>query len=370
MPFLGRGGVADVLGHGVDLAAGEVSAADDWDRLVSNAGGGLSQTWDWGELKRESDWSPIRLAVGDRNGPAGCAQILVRRLGRLGAIGYLDGGPLVSSDEEIARALLREIERTCRRHGVRALVVDPPEGSPLDESVLTAAGYHPSHVKTALGATLRVDLRQSEDQLMSSMKSKTRYNVRKGLRSGVEIRSGTADDLQTLHPLLVSTAERQGFVAPGEAYLEEMWGRLADSGRMVTFFADVDGETVAAILVTAFGDIAFYKRGAWNGRHGPAHPNEVLHWEAMRWAKRTGFTWYDFDGIERDVAESLIAGEDPGDLTSVTRFKLGFGGDVVLQPRSMILIPNPVARVGYRLAAPRLLRIPAVKRVIRRLRSR
>lgn len=371
MPLLGRGGTADVLGHGGDLAAGEVSAADEWDRLVSSVGGGLSQTWDWGELKRESDWSPIRLAVGDRRGTAGCAQILVRQLGRLGAIGYLDGGPLVSSDAEIvSRALLSEIERTCRRHGVRALVVDPPEASPLDESVLTGAGYLPSDVKTALGATLRVDLRQSEDQLMSSMKSKTRYNIRKGLRSGVEIRPGTADDLEALHSLLVSTAERQGFVAPGEAYLQEMWGRLADSRRMATFFADVDGETVAGILVTAFGDVAFYKRGAWNGRHGPAHPNEVLHWEAMRWARRAGFTWYDFDGIERDVAESLVAGEDPGELTSVTRFKLGFGGDVVLHPPSMILIPNPIARVGYRLAPPSLLRIPAVKRMIRRLRSR
>jgi lipid II:glycine glycyltransferase (peptidoglycan interpeptide bridge formation enzyme) len=371
MPLLGSGGTADVLGPDDDVAVGEVSTPQAWDRLVVDAGGGLSQTWDWGELKRQSDWSPIRLTVEDRRGNAGCAQILLRRLGRLGTIGYLDGGPLVPpAADAVASALLSEIERACRRHRVRALIVDPPEASPLDESRLIADGYLPSHVKTALGATLRVDLRQSDDQIMSDMKSKTRYNIRKGLRSGVKVRSGSEDDLGTLHRLLVSTAERQGFVAPTQAYLGEMWGRLADSGRMATFFAEVDGETVAGILVTAYGEVAFYKRGAWNGRQGGAHPNEVLHWEAMRWAKQKGFTWYDFDGIERDVAESLSSGEDPGELTSVTRFKLGFGGVVVLHPRSMILIPNPVARVSYRLAVPRLLRVTAVKRLIKRLRSR
>lgn len=366
-----RRGSPDLVDHAGNLTAGEVELSEEWDRLVADAGAGLAQTWDWGELKRESAWTPIRVGVRDRSGLVGGAQMLVRRVGMLGAIGYLDGGPLTVADPSaVGGMLVSLIEATCRGHRVRALIVDPPEDATIDASALEEAGYITSHVKTSLGATVRVHLRQSEEDLMSAMKSKTRYNIRKGLRSGVEVRKGTASDLPIFHRLLVSTAERQGFVAPGESYLAGMWSRLAPSGRLAMFCADVEGETVAGILITTFGDTAVYKRGAWDGRHGAAHPNEVLHWEAMKWARASGVTWYDFDGIEREVAESLVAGEDRDDIDSVTRFKLGFGGAVVLLPRSLTLVPNRVLRFGYRFALPHLVRVRPVKRLIRILRSR
>lgn len=365
---LRRATTDDVDGYRTDT---EVGSAAEWDRLVTDAGGGLAQTWDWGELKRQSNWSPIRIGVRERGRLIGGAQILVRRVNGFGSIGYIDGGPLaIIEGSSIREVLLDLIAATCRAHRARALIVDPPEDTIFDRSTFEAAGYLASQVKTSLGATVRVDLRRPEEELLAAMKSKTRYNVRKGQRSGVEVRVGTAADIPRLHTLLSSTAERQGFVAPSVEYLTEMWQRLAPLGRVSTFLADVEGETVAGILVTALGDTATYKRGAWDGRHGNAHPNEVLHWEAMRWARDSGFAWYDFDGIEREVAETLMAGDDPGELETVTRFKLGFGGDAVLLPRSVTMVPSRLLRIGYRYALPRLLRIRRFKILLRNLRSR
>lgn len=366
----GGGAINDVVGSSSRPVASEAGSAEDWDEFVVASGGPLAQTWAWGEIKRESGWSPVRVAVSDSGRIVGGAQILVRQVSALGSIGYLDGGPLaLDATSTVVAATLDAIESACRAHHVRALSVDPPEDESVDRAFLESAGYFLSQIKTSLGATVRVPL-GDEDDMLSAMKSKTRYNIRKGLRSGVAIRRGDASDLGIFHRLLESTAERNGFIAPSSSYLEAMWSQLAPLGRLAMFLADVEGETVGATLVTAFGDTVVYKRGAWDGRHGRAHPNEVLHWEAMRWARDSGFEWYDFDGIEREVAEALVAGEDPEALESVTRFKLGFGGQVVLLPTSLTLVPNAVLRAGYRVGLPWLLRFRSFRRLIRTLRSR
>lgn len=365
----GRRLTTDVVGRAPEASV--IHDPDRWDAFVAAAGGGLAQTWGWGEAKTEAGWSPVRVGVSAAGETVGGAQILMRGVGRFGRIGYLDGGPLlVAGRAEVAPRLLEAIEAQCRHHRIRALTVDPPAGSPIDDAALAAAGYVPSRVKTSLGATVRVDLTRPEAEILAGMKSKTRYNIRKGQRAGIEVRRGGAADLAIFRGLLQRTADRQGFVAPDEAYLTALWDRLAPAGRLVMFLAEVDGEAVAAILVAADGDAAVYKRGAWDGRHGSAHPNEVLHWEAISWARDSGFSWYDFDGIEREVAEALLAGEETEGIQSVTRFKLGFGGIVVLLPRSSTLVPNRMLRLGYRLVLPRLLRLRAFRRVIRSLRSR
>lgn len=356
---------------GSELTEAGVISPEEWDGFVADTGGGLAQTWDWGELKRQASWEPSRVGLRDHGRLVGGAQILVRRIGGLGSIGYLDGGPLAATNHpSLGDGLMDLIEATCHSTQIRALIVDPLEDGAIDRSTFDAAGYVTSQVKTSLGATVRVDLEQPEQELMAAMKSKTRYNVRKGLRSGVDVRAGESSDVATFHELMVSTAERQGFVPMSEDYLTELWERFAPSDRVSIFLASVEGETVAGILITVSGDTAIYKRGAWNGRHGNSHPNEVLHWEAMKWARQRGLHWYDFDGIERNVAETLVTGKDVGDLESVTRFKLGFGGDAVLLPLSLTLVPNRLLRAGYRHVLPPLLRIRRVKNLVKELRSR
>jgi lipid II:glycine glycyltransferase (peptidoglycan interpeptide bridge formation enzyme) len=91
--------------------------------------------------------------------------------------------------------------------------------------------------------------------------------------------------------------------------------------------------------VIAFGDTVSYKRGAWSGDQGQRHPNELLHWTAMRWAKQQGYRYYDFEGIDTAWPS--------GGTRSVSSFKLGFGGDVVQSPGPYELVTNPMLRRAY-----------------------
>jgi lipid II:glycine glycyltransferase (peptidoglycan interpeptide bridge formation enzyme) len=133
--------------------------------------------------------------------------------------------------------------------------------------------------------------------------------------------------------------------------------------------AEVDGAPVSAMLGIVFGDRMIFKRAGWSGTHRDARPNEVLHWEAMRWARAAGLRHYDFDGIEPDVARAIATGVEGPEATNVTRFKLGFGGEVVLLPDSLSYLPNRALHLGYTQLFPRVKRLRVVKQALKRLRA-
>jgi lipid II:glycine glycyltransferase (peptidoglycan interpeptide bridge formation enzyme) len=114
-----------------------------------------------------------------------------------------------------------------------------------------------------------------------------------------------------------------------------------------------------------------YTRGAWSGQHGSRRPNEALHWAAIQWAKRQGFRYYDFDGIQARTAKRIVKGEPLPDsmLQSVTRFKLGFGGRVVLLPGSYSYICHPLLRWGCQRTFPLIAKSRVLARTLKWVRA-
>jgi lipid II:glycine glycyltransferase (peptidoglycan interpeptide bridge formation enzyme) len=217
-----------------------------------------------------------------------------------------------------------------------------------------------------VAATTVVDLDSEPDALLAKMRSKTRYNVRLAQRKGIVIREGSRADMGTFHRLLTLTGERQSFTPNGLSYFDAMWDILAPGDHIKLFLAELDGEAVSAILITAFGDTAVYKRGGWSGQHGSSHPNELLHWEAMLWAKTTGYRRYDFDGIDPVAVQAIESGEPvPADISdAVVRFKLGFGGRVLMLPNYYVYIRNPLLRWCFIKAFPKLVKIHKVEKLL------
>lgn len=362
-------GVAGAFGLDVRTAVPGSESDADWDGFVLGAGGRLAQTTPWSRVKAASGWSAERVEVWRDGTIVAGAQLVHRRLPAVGRVAYLDGGP-VMEEAAVAETVVEAIQHLCRRLHVRSLVVDPPLGAVGAIGVMVTRGFAPSQVKTALAATVTVDLTRPEEQILARMRSSTRQNIRKGERAGTVVRMGGRQDLAVVRELLGATARRQGFVAADEDYLAMLFDELDPLGQCALFIAEADGTPVAAIVLVTFGGRVVYKRGGWTGTHGEWRPNESLHWAAMRWAKEQGFGEYDFDGIEPDVAKAVAAGVAGPEPTHVTRFKLGFGGDVVLLPESLAYVPNRIVRFGFAKVFPKFRSWRVVKRAIKRLRSR
>lgn len=338
-----------------------------WDEFVTaHPAGSQAQSSGWGDYQATRGWIVVRHVARRDDDIAGVVQALERRVPGVGVIRYVDRGPL-GIDAAAVEELASKVARPPGSRRARVVIADPPDEA--GSAALGTIGYLPANVKLTLAATTRIDLSGTDDEILAAMKSKTRYNVRKGVRAGVTVREGGVDDIAAFHAMLEDTGRRQRFAATSRSQLEQLLAILGPRGEAVLLLAEHEGDMLAGILLTAFGDRATYKRGAWSGRDAALHPNEVLHWEAMRWARRHRLRWYDFDGVDPAVAAEIERG---GALSakaeqSVTRFKLGFGGGVVPLPPTLVLIPNPVGRLVHDRILPRARRYRPVKRALRRL---
>ena len=254
---------------------------------------------------------------------------------------------------------MQELASLARRERALFVKIDPdvyysddvPDFSPrpsqaaATSAMLESLGWRTSAEQIQFSNTLLLDLERQEDELLSAMKQKTRYNVRLSARRGVSVRSIGAGDspperdaaLSLFYQLYAETGRRDGFVIRPPEYYRDAWGSFLERGLAHLFLAEFEGEAIAGLNLFFFGSTAWYMYGASSNRERRRMPNYLLQWEAIRWAREQGCTLYDLWGAPDDLDET-----DP--MWGVVRFKLGLGGQLA---RGLGAWDYPVSRAGY-----------------------
>ncbi len=190
--------------------------------------------------------------------------------------------------------------------------------------------------------TLVVDLTDSDEKLFAAMHDKTRYNIRLATKKEVRvvIEPATGKPMEQFIGMLSDTARRNGFRMHDAEYYRKM-GTCLHSEHLTHAKFSVqlamaydDDKPVAGALLGFFGDTVTYLHGASDHDARQLMAPFMLHWEVMRFARKEGYRYYDFWGID--------AQKWPG----VTRFKMGFGGHVVEYPGAFDL---PLKNMWYKL---------------------
>jgi peptidoglycan pentaglycine glycine transferase (the first glycine) len=327
-----------------------------WDRaLLALPNPHVLQSWAWGAFKSRQGWQAMPFLFQSEGQTAAVAMVLRRRLPLLPAsVLYVPRGPALDwHDAALAAQVLGELERLARRQGAILLKIDPdvyyPDAAPAFSSrpacaphlsdLLRARGWQPSAQPIQFANTVLLDLEHSEEDLLASMKSKSRYNTRLARRRGVTVRLGTGADLPLFFDLYAETAGRDGFPIRPRAYYLDAWASFLELGRARLLLAEVEGEAVAGLILLLFGPTAWYMYGASSTRHRERMPNNLLQWEAIRQAQEAGCSLYDLWGAPDRLDES-----DP--MWGVYRFKLGLGGELA---RGLGAWDFPARRTAYRL---------------------
>lgn len=334
-------------------------SASDWDRIISQLKiPHILQTWEWGMVKSQYGWSSEQLIWYDHNHIAAAALVLKRSveiplLRGLTNILYIPKGPVLDwNDIDLSRQVLMDMNDYAKNNGAIFIKIDPdvslgtgmPNGTEHQthlegqafRSFLEANGWMFSKEQVQFRNTVLIDLTRSEEELLSNMKQKTRYNIRLASRKGVKIRIGTMDDLEILYQMYAETSLRDGFTIRNQEYYKSVWGTFiqTSSERNIDskqpdyipiaepLIAEVDQEPIAAVIVFRFGGIAWYLYGMSRAVYREKMPNYLLQWEAIRKAKAAGCHTYDLWGAPDHFDEN-----DP--LWGVYRFKEGLGGKVV-----------------------------------------
>jgi peptidoglycan pentaglycine glycine transferase (the first glycine) len=319
---------------------------DEWDSIVrSFPEYSVTHSYGWGELKGAFGWRPYRVAVFDGIETVGAAQVLARRIPVLGgSLLYAPRGLLCDyADGQAAGALVDATGEFAQKVGAVMLKAEPmvPEGG--DVSVLEGLGFRRTHKGVQPKTTLALDLTQTEDELLSGMHRRTRYNARLALRKGVEITDGNgAEHLGAFYKMLEETSERKHFLVHNKGYYDRILELFGPTGRI--FLARYEGMIISGAFVLRYGKYAYYSYGASRREHSETKSTQAVQWAAVRWAKASGCEVYDFWGVPEDPAP-----DHP--LYGVYKFKTGFGGDIVKYVGAYDL---PLKPFRYRLTAAAL----------------
>ena len=360
-----------------------------WNSLISKLlNPHFLQTFEWGQVKAKYGWTP-RYVVWTDNGQffvmkdtdhwsldtnhcVAAALILKRQILRNGfaarvSILYSPKGPLLDwSNQSLRDRVLNDLQAFAKKEGAIFLKMDPDvvlgTGVPQGEddfiendgqvliSELKKRGWGYSSDQIQFKNTVLIDLNPSEEELLSSMKQKTRYNIRLAEKKGVALRVGDQEDFGMLYQMYAETSVRDGFVIRDEGYYQTVWKLFMNSREPTCepLIAEVDGEPVAAIFVFYFAGRAYYVYGMSRDVHREKMPTYLLQWQAIKRAKARGCKVYDLWGAPDMFDES-------DSLWGVYRFKEGLGGKVVRTLGAWDFAPNPFWYKLYSEMIPRLL---------------
>lgn len=306
--------------------------ASSWNRVaLSHApvSGAFLQSWQWGEFQRAAGRAVRRYEAGDL-----VAQAVSRPL----------PGGLMEWDvfrAPFADTLAQQIIADLKKTNGTFLHVEASETTDIHKSVPATARL-PEH-------TLVVYLTQSEEALLAAMHPKTRYNLRLAQKHGVTVRIGNSGDWPAVWQMFAATAKRDGFSLHPQTYYEKMLAALAgplDDANVCTarlVLAEHGSDLLAGMILLRFGNTATYLHGASSDVKRNLMAPYLLHGEAMRLAKTSGCTSYDFWGVAPPDAHAHHS------WAGITRFKTGFGGIRASLPEARELPLRPFWYTLYRL---------------------
>jgi serine/alanine adding enzyme len=312
-----------------------------WDETILALDGHPLQSAAWGDLKAQYGWRTVRLA--SRDGSA-AAQVLVRPLLGL-AVAYVPRGPIFSGRPETDGALVRAIARHARRRRAAfiRLEADTHENTPRAAALHELLRRHRFRAASRTiqpRASLTVDLRPAETELLASFSKGHRADIRRAERDGVVVRAGSDEDARILHDLLQATQQRKDFAIHSAAYYRSLLRSFGDGARL--FIAEHGGGPVGASLVLAWGGRGIYLAAGSNEQGLKHRAGHLLQWHAIRWARERGALTYDLWGIPDARARLELgtggddaevrqleeqASQDP--LAGVYRFKKGWAASAV-----------------------------------------
>lgn len=175
-------------------------------------------------------------------------------------------------------------------------------------------------------STALLDISTTEDELLSNMHSKTRYNIRLAEKKNVKIRVSDSKsfdkDIDIFYNLSSETAKRNNIKIYSKKYYKDLLSYFsAEKNKNVKanlYIADYKGKSIGAIMVMYFGNTATYLHGASSDKYRNVMANYLLQWQAIRDARDKGMGVYDFWGVS----------ESNPSWRGITRFKKGFGAQV------------------------------------------
>jgi CelD/BcsL family acetyltransferase involved in cellulose biosynthesis len=169
-------------------------------------------------------------------------------------------------------------------------------------------------------------------------RSRVQGAIKKAEQDGVRVRwAGEKRDLtETFYRIHTETRRRLGVPVQPKRFFSLLWERFIAPGFGFVLLADAGSTAIAGAVFLAWKSTVTYKYGASLREFGRLRANNLLLWEAIRWACEQGYARFDF-------------GKTDLENTGLRAFKEGWGA--VEEPLGYSVLADSAPRESKRFPA-------------------
>ncbi|MEI6326570.1 MAG: peptidoglycan bridge formation glycyltransferase FemA/FemB family protein [Candidatus Roizmanbacteria bacterium] len=331
----------------------------DWNTHVDHP----MQSWEWGDIRTSEGKQVIRFIESEHEIHTNSHQVQAVYQMTLHPIPYTSYSiGYIPKSKWPSEEFLRYAKKYAHTHHILFIKFEPHTLDPLKHSKeyrannsLLIRSAHPLFTPW----TQTLDLTPSEEDLLKSMHTKTRYNIRLAEKKGIVVKQMSDENGYAIfEKLYFDTCKRQKYHGHTPTYHRNIWDHIkyeamtSDSKRverdhshleahiLIAFFQN---EPLAAFQIWHFKDMIYYTYGGSSESHRNLMAPNLLMWEVIRLGKHSEATSLDMWG-------SLPPDFDASDpWAGFTRFKQGYGTQFVQSPGSFDLPINPYLYKTYNL---------------------
>ncbi len=200
-------------------------------------------------------------------------------------------GPLTNSKEgklNLANTAMKLTkERKCDYLEIKML-----EEGRFEEADFIESDYYNTYI---------LDLQRDEEEIWKGLYKKSiQWAVKKAVREKVSVQSPNfKEGIVSFYQLKLMTLKKHGIPPPPFVFFKLMGDLLEPLGCVKLFLATIHNRPVAGDLFFVFKRKVYYMYGASDSRYLKYRPNQLLLWEAIKWAKREGFKLLDFGRVSK-----------------------------------------------------------------------
>lgn len=302
-----------------------------WREFVDANGGGIFQTPQMYEVFRRTDLHEPELWATVDNNDEPMAMFLAVDISVFGArplrslstrtVAYAGASARSGTDGTEALETLLGEYRARQRDALFTEFRNVTDASDLQDAYESEGAAFEDHLNYL------IHLEEAEEELWSRIKSSARRNIRKAYKAGVEVRPVTdPEQFDLVYGLLADTYRRIEVPLPDISLFRSTFDVLQPRGELQVLGAFFEGKLIADLFLLTYGGIATYWYTGSLREYGKLRANDLLVWEAIQTAKRSGASVFDFGGAGKPE-------EDYG----VRDFKAKFGGELVNFGRNVIV---------------------------------
>jgi serine/alanine adding enzyme len=259
-------------------------------------------------------------------------------LGRFTARSIAYGSVLYLAGPEGLKALAKMLSTYRRRMAGPVLFTELRNLSDLDgaREVVEQCGFaYEEHLNYL------IDLQRPAEEILQSIGSRTRKNLRHALRQGKVLVEEVSDrqKLGVVYDLLQSTYENARLPLADRSLFDSAFDFLYPKGMVRYTLATVDSAPAAVSVDLLYKDVMYGWYGGTDRAYNSFLPNELLTWHLLEWGATHGYRVYDFGGAGK-----------PDEHYGVRDFKAKFGGKLVSYGRNTCVhTPHflQLSRFGY-----------------------